>query len=311
MTSSTRVPGVFVLGMHRSGTSVMAGVLDRLGLDGGPRESMVMADQFNSDGYWEQQPLVAMHDRLLYRLGGFASAPPARASQPELVRRLPDAPEQINRFVDTMFHRSWFVKDPRHCLLLPLWTEALGSDDLAIVVLRSPDAVVRSLHHRNGYSRPLALGLWERYMIDLLSTLNGRPALVVRYEELIRRPLSVVEQVAEVLTNHTGSPQDQAIAHAADLVRARSPMPLDADPHDTRTIVQLTGVLNSTVGYHKSFRFDGLLPEQSADHRRRLARRRLALKFVEAVAGHDPIARSHLDRRRGTRVRKVADPASQ
>lgn len=106
-----RTTGVPVLGMHRSGTSVVAGVLSELGLDGGPEATMFSADQFNSDGYWEQRPIVELHDELLRSLGGFASAPPDPAA------RLNEASHhQANAAIGAFlgqFDRPWFVKDPR------------------------------------------------------------------------------------------------------------------------------------------------------------------------------------------------------
>jgi hypothetical protein len=302
-----RAPGVFVLGMHRSGTSVMAGVLDRLGLDGGPRESMFAADEFNSDGYWEQRPLVEMHDRMLLRLGGFASAPPVRRTDVDLCLSMPDGPTLIQSLVDSLFEGSWFVKDPRHCLLLPLWRAALGDDDLAVVVLRSPDDVVRSLQRRNGYSATLALGLWERYTLDLLAGLRGRPCTVVRYEDLVRRPRVVIADIADVIERHVGPLAVDSIDHAIDLVRER--------PHDdARALGMHTGasrallaVLTDIVGYHPRFVLPQPLPEQSPRMARRIALRRSTLRVVGTMVGRDAVARSHLDRRRPTTARSLGN----
>lgn len=299
MTVSTRAraPGVFVLGMHRSGTSVMAGVLDRLGLDGGPPGSMFVADEFNSDGYWEQRPLVELHDRMLQRLGGFASAPPRHFTPRQLHCRLPDATERIESLVDELFDRPWFVKDPRHCLLLPLWSAALGNDDLAVVVLRSPDSVVRSLRHRNGYSTMLALGLWERYTLDLLSGVQGRPAVVVRYEDLIDDPRRTVEDLSDVVSRHTGL-VTPPIDHAVELVRQRTRPAVIASEASSELSRTLEGVSTRLVGYHPRLALDATLPSQSGAARRRLAARRTMLRVAGSVVGHDAISRSQLDRRR-------------
>lgn len=297
-TAAARAPGVFVLGMHRSGTSVMAGVLDRLGLDGGPRDSMFAADEFNTDGYWEQRPLVEMHDAMLKQLGGFASAPPEPRSDSFLRRSLPDAPTDIERLVSSLFQAPWFVKDPRHCLLLPLWTEALGSDDLAVVMLRSPGDVVRSLRQRNGYSTGLALGLWERYTLDLLAGLEGRPAVVIRYEQLVGAPRQTIESLADVLARHVGAIAEETIGVAADLVRGRPRSGPSSPEVSSETTRRLADVLDGIVGYHPRFTLQRPLPVQSSAVRRRLARRRMTLRMIGSVIGHDAMSRSLLDRRR-------------
>lgn len=310
LSTPVRSPGVFVLGMHRSGTSVMAGILDRLGLDGGPADTMFVADEFNNDGYWEQQPLVEMHDRMLQRLGGFASAPPVWRPPEEQVRRLPDASRQIEELVENLFHGPWFVKDPRHCLLLPLWSSALGNDDLAVVVLRSPSAVVRSLQRRNGYSDALAFGLWERYMLDLLRGLEGRPALVVRYEQLINDPRTTVRQIAEVVSQHIGSTTFDSVEHAVNLVNVTSDASASETSADSASGERILEVLANVVGYHPRFTLEQvlpekMLPEQSRRIQRVLGRRRLALRTVGSIVGHDAVSRSQLDRRRSTPRRNV------
>ena len=59
---------VVVLGMHRSGTSAVAGCLHRLGVDFGPR--LMPATEANARGYYEHIDIVNLHDRLLLALGG-------------------------------------------------------------------------------------------------------------------------------------------------------------------------------------------------------------------------------------------------
>ncbi|MDP9074290.1 MAG: hypothetical protein M3N98_08975, partial [Actinomycetota bacterium] len=193
-------PGVYVLGMHRSGTSVAAGLLDRLGLDPGPRASMLSPDEFNSDGYWEQRPIVEWHDSILARLGGFASAPPPAPI--ELVA--PELAADATAMVDRLYRSTWFMKDPRQCLLLGLWSQLRGSSELAVVVSRDPTQVIRSLQRRNAYSPALAAALWERYSADLLAGLAGRPCLFLRYEQLTAQPGPAVASLVEALDRHGG-----------------------------------------------------------------------------------------------------------
>ena len=64
-TTTRRV--VVVLGMHRSGTSAVAGSLQRVGVDFGPR--LMPATEANARGYYEHIDLVNVHDRLLLALG--------------------------------------------------------------------------------------------------------------------------------------------------------------------------------------------------------------------------------------------------
>src|SRR5580704_9384403 len=56
-----------VLGMHRSGTSALTGMLHHLGVALGSRLMAVTAD--NPRGYWEHSDIVAIHERLMAALG--------------------------------------------------------------------------------------------------------------------------------------------------------------------------------------------------------------------------------------------------
>ncbi len=81
-----RDPGVLVLGMHRSGTSAVARLLDGLGLDAGPVEGLIGPTDHNPHGHFEVQALVDFNDRLLAELGGTWVAPPTH--EPDRQREL-------------------------------------------------------------------------------------------------------------------------------------------------------------------------------------------------------------------------------
>lgn len=59
-------PLVLVMGMHRSGTSLLGGVLQRLGLSL-PGE-VIAADQHNPAGYFEWDQVVEIQENLLIDL---------------------------------------------------------------------------------------------------------------------------------------------------------------------------------------------------------------------------------------------------
>ena len=54
---------IIVLGMHRTGTSAVSGVLAKLGVQA-PR-SLMPATQDNPKGYWESRQLWALHEKVL------------------------------------------------------------------------------------------------------------------------------------------------------------------------------------------------------------------------------------------------------
>ncbi|QIB66325.1 hypothetical protein [Kineobactrum salinum] len=73
---------VVILGMHRSGTSMVAGELVAAGLYAGAAEELLDAQEDNPVGFWERQDVVALNDQMLETAGGSWFSPrPLRCSQ--------------------------------------------------------------------------------------------------------------------------------------------------------------------------------------------------------------------------------------
>jgi hypothetical protein len=62
--------GVYVLGLHRGGMSVVTRVVNLLGVPLAEQDDLFAPDVINPEGYWKSRPLVDVNDRLLKRLGG-------------------------------------------------------------------------------------------------------------------------------------------------------------------------------------------------------------------------------------------------
>ena len=59
---------ILILGMHRSGTSALAGGVAALGAGFGERLMQAVPDQ-NAKGFWEDLDVVSIDDRVLLALG--------------------------------------------------------------------------------------------------------------------------------------------------------------------------------------------------------------------------------------------------
>jgi hypothetical protein len=130
MTKKTR-QAILVLGMHRSGTSALAGALGLLGARLPARQMPPHVD--NPKGYFESAHIVAIHERLLAAAGTswfgldrisdewFHSAQ-ATSFVDELVAAVREEFDDAALFV---------VKDPRMCRLMPIWREVLNGDSPA------------------------------------------------------------------------------------------------------------------------------------------------------------------------------------
>ena len=184
--------GVFVLGMHRSGTSAAARLVNLLGVPTCLDEDLLRTTEHNPRGYWESASLTAFNDRLLDLLECDWSCPPALASgweQDESLARLRD--EAADLFTTVFPTEQWVWKDPRNCVTFAFWAACLaGLQPVVVLVHRNPLEIAESLRARDGCGAFYSLALWERYLRGCLDSLVGLPTLVTDYESLVADALA-------------------------------------------------------------------------------------------------------------------------
>lgn len=184
----------FVLGMHRSGTSMVASILQSLGVSLGPEEDMVPANQFNAAGYYENAPSVAANDAFLKKNDISWRTLPVIETRTTL-KGVDEYAATIGEIVKGLDANGlWCVKDPRLSFLLPYWTAAAGPAS-AIVCLRRPDAAALSLKTRNDLSVSYSAALWELYTLAALRNTRAMPRAVVVYEQLLANPQQAIEKL--------------------------------------------------------------------------------------------------------------------
>src|ERR1019366_5453403 len=106
---------VVILGMHRSGTSVLTRVVNLLGLPLCHRDELHTAPD-NPTGHWESVSLTAFNDPLLKALGGRHDAPPhvddGWEKRQGVANLYSEAAAVFSRVYAT---KTWVWKDPRTC----------------------------------------------------------------------------------------------------------------------------------------------------------------------------------------------------
>ncbi len=203
-------PWVLVVGMHRSGTSAIAGSLGALGFNLFRPEDRMDWPESNPE-HWESLPLGLHNEGLLNRLGGSWDAPP------DLVRHWvhsawilsgDDSGAVLAQSYPSPGPAVW--KDPRLCLLLPYWRTVLPTPTVALFVWRKPMAVARSLYRRDGMPLAVGLALWERYNRCAIEGMNGMDTFVVDYDAVVSDPMGFARESAGWL----GSLAQFASAHS-------------------------------------------------------------------------------------------------
>jgi hypothetical protein len=186
MINSTDTGCVLVLGMHRSGTSCLAGCLEQCGLR---FDHVSRFNKFNKRGNLESLYVNECNESILRSLGGSWLDPPV--IPPGLgeghVRRIRDAARRVSR------RSPCGIKDPRLLLLLEAWVGVLSSPKL-IGTFRHPELVARSLFARDRLPASRAYQLWNRYNERLVGYHERWKFPLIHYD--LNEPGSYVGQVA-------------------------------------------------------------------------------------------------------------------
>ena len=191
---------LFIVGMHRSGTSALAGTALLLGI--GAPLALVPGHPSNPKGHFEPQPVVDANETYLAEIGRlWSDCRPA--PEPDAGRRV----VHVSAFAQTL--RTAFepapicvLKDPRVTILLPLWRDAVaaaGADAVYAVAFRDPAAVVHSLARRNGWSAPRALAIWLRYSLEAERQTRGQTRTFINAANFIANPVPELARLARDL----------------------------------------------------------------------------------------------------------------
>ena len=190
---------VLILGMHRSGTSALARVLNLMGLYFGTERVSTGRNAENQKGFWERRDARVLNDTILFNAGcdwDCLSAFPGDDLPDARLAEYRAAAADIVMDMDA--HRPWFLKEPRLCVLLPVWRPVLEVP-FCIHIHRNPLEVAHSLKVRNGIPIRAGLALWELYNRLALQASAGLPRHVVSYADLLDDPTATVASIHAAL----------------------------------------------------------------------------------------------------------------
>lgn len=216
---------VAVLGMHRSGTSWLAGSLQEKGLELG---EVSTADPHNLKGNRESAVLMEIHEGVLRDNGGSWKRPtfPNRWSD--------ERRTALAAFIREMSrdYPAWGFKDPRALLVLDEWHRQVPG--LARVgIYRHPLAVHRSLLARNPrFDEARSARLWSAYNERLVEEHRRAPFPLLRFDVASERLLRGLEEVSRALElPGAGRASDffsKDLVHQSDAASAPVPRPCRA-----------------------------------------------------------------------------------
>jgi len=208
---------VIISGMHRSGTSAVARLIQQSGLDVG--RNLLAATDGNIYGHFEEASFIQFHDELIARLfpkrAPFCEWLPLADAEIRYTGEMQEAARLIWQAHHAAGGHSW--KDPRTSLFLDLWNETLPEAKI-IVCLRHPYQVHLSLLRRGEpflhVDYAAAIAGWTVYNQRILRTLATLPRerfMVLDVESAFPAPRQLTEGLSRFL-GFAAAPAANAIA---------------------------------------------------------------------------------------------------
>lgn len=192
--------------MERSGTSMVAGIIRRLGVYLGEDERLILETDYNVKGCYEHRTLLDISDRILKYFGGDNHTPPVFPpdwlKDPHIVELEAKAREIIEKeFRDK---KIWGWKDTRVCITLPFWQKILP-ETVYVICVRNPVDVVNSLINRKWFSYPsYAYKVWLTYNVSVIEHTANKPRIFVFYEDFFADWRREVERIASFIEQISG-----------------------------------------------------------------------------------------------------------
>ena len=207
MADNRKKTAILVAGMHRSGTSALAQALGLAGCDL-PRSLMsscLRTGEHRIRGHSESWTISQLNAEILSsaKHQGYESINHAIDAS-VLTRQFNE--RAVTALRDEFADSHLFVlKDPRLCLLLKFWVNAVaefGARPVVICPVRNPLEVAYSLKLRSATDHRTLNNLtflWLRYVLDAEAYSRFVPRTFTRYSDLLEDPLTLLDKAAVAL----------------------------------------------------------------------------------------------------------------
>lgn len=198
--------------MHRSGTSMLADLLQHLGVE--LPGKLVNADHHNPQGYFEWQEIMALQERLLIDLNrwwpsaqGCLPMPPGWLDHAATCAAAAKLRCILQSTLPHLEAPCWAIKDPRTSRLLPMWlqvAEELHIPLQLLLAVRDPAEVMHSLVKRDGPITGMdarrAQALWWRFTLEPLQAAPANLAITrINYDDWFEQPGQQLQRLLAVL----------------------------------------------------------------------------------------------------------------
>lgn len=213
-TKKTR--GFMVLGMHRSGTSMLSGLLVE-GFGYKPGAPLIAPAFDNEKGFYELIPAVVQNDEFMNEqhvnwASNVKNYDADRAYQ-RYKSGLIDFKRGTNalKVLNDEQYTPYLQKDPRMCITMRTWLPLLNNKPAIIFTYRHPLEVAMSLANRQNFQLSRGLRLWIQYNKAAVVNSADLCRVISSNNAVLANPLEETKRIAAELTSKCNVPPSPKI----------------------------------------------------------------------------------------------------
>jgi GT2 family glycosyltransferase/glycosyltransferase involved in cell wall biosynthesis len=207
--------------MHRSGTSAIAGFLNKMGIALGSK--LMLPNEYNAKGYFENADIVRTNDHILQTLDSawddLFLLEEGWWQRPQMLSHRVAVKEIINK--EFSENELFCIKDPRISILLPFWISILQELDIKIyflIPMRQPIEVAESLKERNGFSIQKGLLLWMNNMLSIEYYSRPFKRSFFIFDDFLKNPIDIMRRISNTFSIVFPNPKSQIDIMAKELL---------------------------------------------------------------------------------------------
>lgn len=209
LSNKIKRDGFMVLGMHRSGTSMLTGLLYMAG--GYQYGGVLHKGQENTKGFFERFDAVKQNDWFLKEQkadwnNNVLAFDWERALKDKKSGAVEFNPgERFFRFINNPQSIPWLQKDPRMCITLKVWLKLMNKEPAIVYTYRHPLEVALSLQKRSARMNiTRSLKLWIAYNMRAIQNSRGLCIVKTSNVALLADPVKELQRISDELTEKCG-----------------------------------------------------------------------------------------------------------
>jgi hypothetical protein len=198
-------PGMIVLGMHRSGTSIVGGLINKMGLKtGGP---LIGPAEDNAKGFFERIDVVLQNDYLMrkqnidyshhmYKYDALVALKDVLNDDGSLFKE----GKKALTFLNNPANYPWMLKDPRLCVTFRMWLPLLNFVPAILFTYRHPmDVALSFLHRYEHFPIGKSLRMWYVYNRRAIEQSNDLCRVVTSHRKVMSQPKVEMDRIYDEL----------------------------------------------------------------------------------------------------------------